>query len=126
MTARRAHARFREAVANVLQAFGIDSAASAPVRPARKLSEAFSGPETPPAPDVDGLGRWFVNVSTSEQSRIGSHLTAAEISARLTGPDRAPAVVVYRRGEAIAQAYVVMSLATFAGVLERDAERAEA
>jgi len=119
---RTQHARFREAVTAVLQIEGVDSARSEPIRPHRKLSEQFTGDDTP-RPDIDGLGPWYVHTTTSEQARIGSHLDAATLAASLAGSDRRPAVIVYRRGAPISEAYAVMSLETLAGVLARDLER---
>lgn len=120
---RTAHARFREAVTAVLQIEGVESARSEPIRPHRKISERFSGDEDTPRPDIEGLGRWFVHATTSEQARIGSHLDAVTLAAGIAGPDQVPCVVVYRRGAPISDAYAVMSLRTLAGVVERDLQR---
>jgi hypothetical protein len=109
-------ARFREAVVLALRAEGIDATAD-PVRPQRDPSDLDADARRP---DVEGLGAWFLNTTTSEQARLGSHVDRTRRAAALAGQDRLGATVVYRRGRPISDAYVIVSLADFARVLDRE------
>jgi hypothetical protein len=101
--------RWRELVALQLQASGIETAHVRPLP--RKISEELA--EEGARPDIEGVPGWHLDAAADIQSRLSVRLDAAEQSARFAGTSRA-AVALYRQGRPASEAYVVMSLGTFA------------
>ncbi len=116
------HAQFREAVALVMNVAGVATATPKPRRPARSTSEHVEL-EDRDAPDVLGVHRFHLNVTSAESARWGSALDSALVGARLAGK-MIPAVVAYRRGRPIAQSFVLMRLEDFAAMLAKQTEAA--
>lgn len=101
--------RWRELVALQLQLAGVTTASARQL--AAKPSESFEGDDL--RPDIVGVPGWYLDAAADIQSRLSSRLDAAEQGAALTGSPHA-AVALYRQGRASDEAYVVMTLATFA------------
>lgn len=101
--------RWRELVALQLQVSGIETARVRPLP--RKISEELA--EEGARPDIEGVPGWHLDAAADIQSRLSVRLDAAEQSARFAGTPHA-AVALYRQGRPTSEAYVVMSLGTFA------------
>lgn len=106
--------RFRELVSLNLQLAGLQHAAPRPPAPLRKPSEALSGDERPEQhSDILGVPGWHLTTHSDLRDRWSVHLDAAEQAAALTGAQHA-AIVCYRKARPTSDAYVVMTLATWA------------
>lgn len=106
---------FREAVALVLKIAGHQDAVPRRRGERRKLSEAILDESL--EPDVDGLRDVWLDVRADVAPRWSSSLDAAEQSARLSGR-RFAAVTQWRQGHGVADAFVVMTVATFGDLIK--------
>ncbi|GAA3743912.1 hypothetical protein GCM10022239_19170 [Leifsonia bigeumensis] len=90
---------------------------------AYKLSARLS--ESHPASHLTGLDRWAILTRNERVLDLSGALDAAQAAAKHDGKGRA-AVVAYRAARGAGEAYVTMTLETFAAVLRDDVERGEA
>lgn len=108
---------FRQLIAATLRGEGIRDAQPKPL--SWSLADSFN--DEVEQGDIYGLpGSWLLNVRYGEGFALAETMDAAEADARTDGKERV-AIAVRRNGRPPEDAFIVMSLATFAAVL-RDAQ----
>ena len=109
---------FRRLIAATLRGEGITTAQPKPL--AWSMADSFN--EEIVQGDIQGLpGGWLLNVRYGVGFALAETLDAAEVDARIDGKSRV-AIATRRNGFPPEDAFVTMSLATFAAIL-RDAEQ---
>ncbi len=109
--------RWRRFIAETMSNKGVP--ATATVRPRGRASEAVARDETPLSDIV--AGSFSIAAPAKRQADLGTYLDQAQRAAEVDGLKHA-ATVLFRRGGAVGDCYVTMSLTTFCSLLvEREA-----
>ncbi|TFC83718.1 hypothetical protein E3T23_01795 [Cryobacterium cheniae] len=108
--------RFRELVTLILRADGLSVIRKPEFK---RLSEAVL--HELEAGDIQGIPAWLINTRNEMKRDLSGALDEARLDAVRDGKAQS-AVVWYRPGRTTGEAYVVMTLDTFSGVLLRELE----